>query len=400
MRRALSWGCLALFAAARVRGVELTEDEFLSALDERHAAVQALGDGVARAEAQRRRAGLLANPRLEFWREQPRDNPRLTNWTLAWTPPFDGRRGLARRAGDAGVAAAQAEWSAERAALRREARRAFADWSVGRARCAVLALGLERTRALAEHQRRRASAGLDSGLAARRLALAEAEAGLALREAEAARARAEAEARAWRPALAADVAPLLPVLPAPPARPDAGAAPAVRAFERRHEQARLEERLAGRFWSFPTLQAGVQRLDDGGRTQRGAILAANWSIPLFDRSQPERAEARARATSAAARLSLARALSAAQIEGGLAAYRELFAAAREAQAAAAETERVIEAADAAYRAGESSLTDLLDALRAAFDARLRALDLLASALGAHRDLEAVVGQPLTEGGAR
>jgi outer membrane protein TolC len=60
----------------------------------------------------------------------------------------------------------------------------------------------------------------------------------------------------------------------------------------------------------------------------------------------------------------------------------------------------MEAARASFAAGESSLTDLLDSLRAVRDARLGALDLLGDALAAHRDLEAALGRPLTDGGER
>ena len=86
---------------------EVTEEKFLSALDEGHAGVRSLTDGIARADGTRLRAGTLANPRLDFWREDPESNPRVTNWTVAWTPPFDGRYGLGKRTAEAGLAAAR-----------------------------------------------------------------------------------------------------------------------------------------------------------------------------------------------------------------------------------------------------------------------------------------------------
>jgi outer membrane protein TolC len=95
-----------------------------------------------------------------------------------------------------------------------------------------------------------------------------------------------------------------------------------------------------------------------------------------------------------------RALARAQVEGGLAAYRALVMSSTEASAASAETERVIEAATAAYRAGETTLTDLLDALGAAFEARLREVDARAAALAGHRELEDALARPLTNGGSR
>jgi cobalt-zinc-cadmium efflux system outer membrane protein len=279
-------------------------------------------------------------------------------------------------------------------------RRVFAEWSLGHRRCALLARRLEQIAALAEQERQRARVGAESGLAARRLALAEAEARAALREAEAGRARARAEARAWHPRLAGDDVPSLPALASPPEGIDPGSSPQVRSVQHQLEQSQLEARVAGRYWGFPTLQAGMQRLEEAGVVRTGPILAAGWSIPIFDRSQGARAEAGRRAEIAASRLSHAHALVGAQIQGGIDAYRSLFTAVREAQDVSADTDRVIEAATAAYRAGESTLTDLLDALRSAFDAHLRDLDLRGQALAFHRDLEAAQGRPLGDGGVR
>lgn len=400
MRKTFSWGLLALALAIQARADEVTEEQFLAALGENHAAVVALGADLARAEAARRRAGTLGNPRLEFWREKPDANPQLTNWTLAWTPPLDGRFGLGKKAADAGIAAAREGRELDKAGLRREMRRVFAEWSLGHERCALLSRRLDRIAALAEQERQRAGVGIESGLSARRLALADAEARAALREAEAARALALAEARAWNPGLAADSAPSLPPLASPPEGIEPANSPQVRAVQHQLEQAQLEARVAGRYWGFPTLQAGVQRIEEAGVVRTGPIFAASWSMPLFDRSQGARAEADRRAVIAASRLSQAQALVGADVQGGLAAYRTLFTAAREARDASAETERVIEAATAAYRAGESGLTDLLDALRSAFDARLRDLEVRGRALATHRDLEAALGQPLTDGGVR
>jgi len=402
MRKLYLWGlsALALVAAATTGAQELTEEAFLGALDQDHAAVRALGADLARAEATRRRASALANPSLEFWREAPDANPSLTNWTIAWTPPLDGRFGLGKGAADAGVAAAREDLAADRATLRHEARRVFADWSIGHERCGLLEARLDHVARLAEHERQRARVGAESGLAARRLTLAEAAARAELREAQAARDRAAAEARAWRSQVNSETSPAAVTLPTPPEGIAAEATPSVRAAEHRVEQARLQARLSGRFWGFPRLQAGVQRLEGGGTVESGPILAASWSLPLFDRSQAEWAEGQARAQIAAARLEQIRALTRARIEGGLDAYRSLFLAVRESREAATETDRVVEAATAAYRAGETSLTDLLDALGSAFEIRLRELEVRETALGAHRDLEAAAGRPLTEGGAR
>lgn len=266
---------------------------------------------------------------MDFWREQPASSQRVTNWTLGWTPPL-GRYGLGKRAADAGVAAAREGLLIESAGLRRRLRQAFAEWSAGHARRELLAGRLAQVSELAEQERQRARVGTESGLSARQLTLAEAEARHALREAKAAEARAEAEARAWNSSLPMGAVPVLPGLPAPPQGIDAAASPRVRAAVRQLEQTEIEARLAGRFWSFPTLQAGIQRLEDRGSSETGPILAAGWSIPLFDRNQAARAEGRRRAEMAAARVKQSEALVRAQIEGTLGVYQALLASSAEA----------------------------------------------------------------------
>lgn len=398
MRLPLLLGLSALALAPRAGAQSVTEEQFLSAFTPDSAAGRVLTEGVARAEAARKRAGVLPNPRADFWREQPDQNPRVTNWTLSWTPPLDGRYGLGKKAAEAGVAAARERLSVDTAGLRRELRAAFATWSLAFEQRQALANQLERVRGLAEAERHKARVGEGSGLAARRLTLAEAEVRAAYGMAEAAHAKAEAVARAWRPDLAPAATPERAVAPEPPGATEHTASPELRALAFEAEKATLESRRAGRFLSFPTLQFGWQQVSERRATRSGPIFAAGWTIPLFDRDQATRAEAERLQAIAATRLELARARVAAEVEGGAAAYRALFAASQEAGRAAAEGARVIDAATAAFRAGEASLTDLLDSLRAATGARMSEIDLRSQALEAHRELEAALGRPLTGGG--
>jgi outer membrane protein TolC len=392
-------GLLALALPQLAAAQGLTETQFLAPFASgQPAAMRALEEGLARAEAVRRRAGLLANPRVDFWREQPDASPRVTNWTLAWTPPLDGRYGLGKRATDAGVAAARERLAIDKAGLRRELRAAFAGWSLAIERRGVLRDQLERVRGLAEAERQRARVGEGSGLSARRFTLAEAEARAVLGRAEGDLARAEATARSWRPDLPQGVAPSLLTLPDPPADASSDDSPELKAFALEMEQARLEGKRLSRFVSFPTLQLGVQQIEDRGVTRSGLLVAASWSVPLFDRDQPARAEAAAREAALRARAELAQARLSASILGGLSAYRALAAAAREAAPTAADVDRVVTAATAAFRAGEASVTDLLDSLRAASSARIGEIELRGQALEAHRELEAALGRPLVGGG--
>jgi outer membrane protein TolC len=394
MRRTCVAGLVALLVAPLVRGQELTEEEFLAGIDGGHAAVRALTAGTAAAAAAEIRARTPANPRLDYWSERPDANARVTNWTLAWQPPLDGRYGLGKRAAAAGAAAARERHAAGRAEIRRVARKAFADWSLAEERAGILRRQHERVAALADYERERARAGEGSGLTARRLALAEAEARAALRAAEAGLALAAAGARALRADLPAEARPAAVALPAPPDLPDPASAPETAALAREAEQAAFEARRASRFLGFPTLQVGWQTIEDSGASDGGPIVAAGWSIPLFDRNRADRVEAAGRKEAAEARHSLALAGTAAAAAGGLDAYRTLSASVGEALDAARETDRVIEAATAAFRAGEAGLTDLLETLRSALEARLRAIDARGGALEVHRDLEAILGRPL------
>src|SRR5688572_13272110 len=159
MQKPLIAGVLFLFLTPGMRAQDVTEEEFLAGLQDDSDAVRALEEGMARAEGVRLEARTLSNPRVEFWREQPDSNPQVTNWVLAWTPPLDGRYGLGKKAAEENLAAARRHFEADRAALRREFRKVFADWSVSLERREVLREQLDVISSLAERERQRARAG-------------------------------------------------------------------------------------------------------------------------------------------------------------------------------------------------------------------------------------------------
>lgn len=394
--------CSAVFvvasAAAPPSGSLVEEAAFIAPVLDGSPALRIISEPLRRAEAALQRARLAPNPRVEFGREAPEGNPSQSTWTLGWIPPLDGRRGLAVRAARRGVDAASARLAAEQTALRLELRQVFADWSLATARRDVLASEAERVGTLAEQAAARSRAGEESGLAARRLALAAEELRAELAQGEAAAARARAVARAWRPDLDPAAQPARPPLPI---QGDLDATPAHGLEALRHEaqQAQLEERLNRRYWTFPELRVGWQRLGGAGPDLAGPVLGFAVAVPVFERNQGGRLEAAARREAAAARLALATARLAAELPGAREAYGRLADAARRAADVAAESDRIVEAATAAFRGGEASTTDLLDTLRAAREARTRALEVYAAALAAHRQLEAVAAG-LPEGGLR
>lgn len=382
------------------RAAPIEEEDFLDALGDEHVAVRALAEGLGRAEAERIRAGTLANPRLEYWREEPDASPRVTNWSVTWVPPLDGRRRLGIEAAEKGLEAARARNGVDRTSLRREARAAFADWSFSFERLELLRRQLELVEHLARQQRDRAALGETSGLAARRFLLAAGEVRASLRDAQAEYVAAQAAARAWRPDLAPGVTPAPMLLPPAPVLPAAADGPEVRALTAELAQAGLEVRRTRRFWGSPTLQLGRQTIDDGDAVHDGPIVAAGWSLPLVDRDKAARLQAERRQDVLAARLEWARTRFAGEVEGALKAYEVRLGSALENRDAAGETDRIIEGATAAFRAGETDMTDLLETLRAALAAKLREIDARSAALGTHRVLEVVLGRALESGGDR
>jgi outer membrane protein TolC len=392
--------CSAVLVAASASpppaGTVVEEQAFLAPVLESSPALRVAAEPLRRAEAALRRARTIANPFLVADREAPEDNPTQTTLVVAWTPPLDGRRGLALRAARASVEAARARTQAARVALSLELRQVFADWALGQARRDVLAGQAAGVRRLTEQVAAQARAGEESGLAARRLALAEAELTAELAHAEADLARARAVARAWRPDLDPSARPARP-----PLRPaEAGLAmPGLEALRLDVDQARFEERLSNRFWTFPELRVGLQRLSTAGPTLTGPVFGLSVAVPLFDRNQAGRLEAAARRDAAEARLSLETQRLEAQRAGAREAYAGLAAAARSAEVAATEGDRAVESATAAFRSGEATVTDLLDTLRSARAAQTRAIDIHAAALAAHRQLEAL-SAGVTGGGQR
>jgi cobalt-zinc-cadmium efflux system outer membrane protein len=362
----------------------LSESQFLEPLAGGHPAVVALTAALSEAEAEAISARALANPELAASREAPGDLEQ-TDIALSWQLPHPGRRRLAAAGADARVEAARARLEVERVRLRQTLREVFARWSIATARVARLARWSAELERLAERERERAAGGEASGLDARRLALAAGEARGRLARAEAERQEAFAAARVWRDDLAPEELPELPPLTAPSAEM-AGSAD-VAAARAELAAAAAERDLASQVLAMPTLVGGWQRQKTGGEVLSGPTLEIRWALPLFDRQAGQRAAARARLEAKGARLELVQREYLRQRDGALAAYAILSAAAIEARLAATAGAAVVDAAAAAFQAGESTVTDLLDALRSATEAELAGLELHGEALAAYRRLE-------------
>jgi outer membrane protein TolC len=374
----------------------LTEAEYLDALGPEHPAVVARGADLGAARAARQRAATRPDPWLQADLESPGDTDQTTV-QLRWAPPWDGRRGLAVAAAEAGVEAEERRLESGLLEVRLTLRSAFAAWAGAARRQEILERQAARTAELARVMQLRAERGEVSGLAARRLEMAAAQARAEAAVAGAELDRAAAAALAWRPDLPPGLDPRLPRLPPAPETVDLTARGDLAAYRAELEQARLDQKLSRRFLRFPELGVGWQRLEEGPAAVSGPVLGLGWRLPLFDRGQAQRLAAETRAAAVEAALAVATERARAELAGARAAYDRLRRSALETAADAAKAAAVLEAAEAAYRLGESDLTDLLDTLRSLRATELAALDLHTAALEAHRQLEAAAGRPLRAG---
>lgn len=384
----------------------VTEAVFLDALDETHPAFRALAGDLGRAEAERLRASLLGDPRLEVAREGPEDLATETTWGVAWTPPIDGRRKRAREVGDAGVEAESHLLDGRLLDLRFDMREGYAAWATGEARASLFADHRDRVEALSRRMRDRAAAGEESQLSAQRLEIAFESSRVALSQARAAAARGRERAAAWLGVdrEVASVRPRLPELPGTPYDLDAlatGSRPDVLAARSRVEQAESLDRLSRRIFEAPELLLGWQTVENdlpgGGSDFDGPVFAIGWRVPVFDRRRADRLAARSAVATATAGEEWTARQARSELTAALAAYQELRRSALAVQDGLTEHDEIARAAAASFEAGESTVTDLLDTLRALLEARLASLHLYAEALEAHRQLELASGRALTTG---
>jgi outer membrane protein TolC len=273
--------------------------------------------------------------------------------------------------------------------LRLAMKEIYAEWAFASAQHERLATQAERVEALAAREHERERRGETSGLEARRLDLAAS--GLQTRVALAAAASEQARSRAagWNPSLLPGARPELPILPAAPE--SINDHPSVRAAQKDLAAAELERKAAGRFVRTPEVTLGWQRQEDLGASIDGPVLGVAWSLPVLARGGAEKAASESRVAAARARLERVRREIEAARSGALAAFDRLAVATRDARAALSGNERTLDGAEAAFRLGETSLTDLLEIHRSVTESELAVLDLRRAALAAHRELERATG---------
>lgn len=374
----------------------LTEAEFLSVLDATHPAIRESAEAVARAEARVLGARTFSNPVLEAIREDPRGPIGQTDVLVSWQLP-DRARGPEIEAREGGVAAARKRLAHQLVAHRLAMKEAYAVWAAAFARRQRLSAQAERVEALAQREATRATRGEASGLEARRLQLAAATLRSRVALADVASERAQAGAAAWHPDLPADAQPALPELPEAPSLEGANAW--VRAAEADLAAAELSQMATLRIVASPEVTLGWRRQDLTPGAVHGPIFGVAWSLPLFDRRQAARRSSGAAVSAARARLELAERESTAARAAARNNFARLSAALAEAEAEVGAGEPMLDGVEAAFRLGETGLTDLLETHRSFTEAELAVLDLHEAALAAHRELERLAASQEGEPGS-
>lgn len=377
--------------AQTVRNV-LTEDDAvrIAQASQSVVALSAAQVDLARSDVTRERR--WPNPTLEYTREDAGEAEQFL--TLSQSFDFSGRRALRRRAAELRVEATEQEVAGQQLDLARIVRAEFSRAANQQELVRVLTEWSRKIGAAAETAARLQAGGEVSGYDRRRL--------------ERERIGAEARLAAERGALVAAqrrLAGLLgverldgvtlqrPVPPDIPADAELTARieqrPDVAAVGKRIEAATLDRQAAQR-WRVPLfdLTAGMKNTE----ADSGAILGAGVSLPLFNRNHAELLRANAELAMLTAQRTLLVTRGRAQVGGLAEEARELRNAARLFREQALPTsERLTATAEAAYRAGEVGILELLDAYRTALDAEVEAAELEQRAREAEIELTRALG---------
>jgi outer membrane protein, heavy metal efflux system len=403
MRRAML--CAALMAgvwpsSVGAQSVTLTEADAIARLSADSPRVRAIRAGVDVARADVLGVGRWPNPRLNVDREAVAGiSETLT--TVLQPLPITGRRTLERASAAALADANERRADDELRRAKADLRLAYADLVVAQIRERELTRSRDRLQELARILEKREAAGDAAGFdrlrAEREVLEVEADRVIAIADRERAQARlAGFFAAGTDPStLVAEERVIgardLPSVDALVERAERSRGE-ILALQKETDSAQLLLRAAERRRiPEPELMAGTKS-SSVGRGDVGSVISVQAVLPLFDRGQPERALAQARATQASARLESLRISLRSDITATRAAAVERRrAAARYRDAALTNVVEVERIAQVSYDAGERGILELLDAFRTSSSARVRQAALDASAREAEIELEFVSG---------
>jgi cobalt-zinc-cadmium efflux system outer membrane protein len=382
------YAVVAVLAPLRVgaQSLPLTESEALARLSNTSPRVQAIRTALDLSRVDVLAASRWPNPQPSVTRESVAGVTEFLT-TVSQVLPVTGRRGLEVEAATAHVAASTSRADEEIRRLRADLRLAFAELAAAQDRERELTAARDRLRVLAEALHKRESAGDAAGfdrLRAEREAL-DLETDLTIATTERAQAQARLasfldgvnDASSIVTVTSSQAPVAVPSLEALLAQAEA-ARGELKAFRQEIVAARFAERAAERRRiPEPELTAGTKSSTAAGGDV-GSVVTVRATIPLFDRSKPERALAIARANQAEARAASFRQVLRGQVTALRASVLQRRAAAEryraEAMSRADQLERI---AQVSYDAGERGILELLDAFQTGTSARVRqtALDL-------------------------
>jgi cobalt-zinc-cadmium efflux system outer membrane protein len=301
-----------------------------------------------------------------------------------------GQRGQRERAAQARIAAARARVDAEQAKAELEIRRRWNALFGAQDKATALAAALDDARAVRAIVAGRQQAGAKSPYELERTDLALAaltskrdEAAIDIAAASGALAQAVG-IPGWQPRATGAFKPLDDTAPTALAtdHPELAQGAAAQAA------ARNEEALA-RAEAVPTPSLQLQGFGTTDPQGIAVTLGVAIPLPLFDRNQGAVARARAQQRAAELEHQATAAELASELARAIAIERARRAAVAQFQAdAIARLARVRTMAEASYRAGQGGIVELLDALGALTEARLREIELVDAALDAALDVRA------------
>jgi cobalt-zinc-cadmium efflux system outer membrane protein len=377
---------IALPSSVGAQSVILSEAEAVARLSNDSPRVKALRAGIEISRADVLAASRWPNPTFTVDRESVAG---VTEYlTMVAQPlPITGRRRLESESASAIVSATSGRADDDVRRLRADLLLSFAELVSAQTRERELTTARDRLRELADILARRESAGDAAGfdrLRAEREVL-DVESDLAMAATDRARAQAVLAAFLGTPAAESPIVATTPTVtraPVPELTALLTQAESTRgellALTHESDAARLAARAADRrVLPEPEIVAGTKS-STVGAGDIGSVFTVHAAIPLFDRAQPERARAAARAAQADARADSFRLTLRGQVEALRQAVIQRRAAADRYRSAAMEaTERIERIAQVSYDAGERGILELLDAFRLGTSARVRqaALDL-------------------------
>ena len=355
----------------------------LSELDRAH---------IHEAEADAVESQLWPNPSLELRRDNS-SRTRESAWQFSQALDISGRRGWRQQATAHRVEAAQADTRAAHRQRRAELREAFYRVVLQQQRLDAFEQWAQRLGAIAASVGQRVRAGDAAGYDHRRLLREHQAATTKLVElrAEGERQRARLAALMGQERIDEElVGPLAPDAPADLASLRARLArrPELAALGLRAAAAQADQLAAQAVLPPLALGLGGKQTDDGIVRETSTVLSLSIPLPLFDRQQAAQQRTAAQALAARAEHRLAQQRAGGELLGLYAQASELAAAAeRYRRNASADFSSLVRIAETAYRAGESTVLELLDAYRSALDAETTALDLEWQARSARIELD-------------